>query len=94
MEKLRIELDKESEEEEDEGDKSKEKGEVEYDMVDINGLKRVILDRYKKMFEDKAFKHLKYNPMTIMDDFVFLSLFAGNDFLPRQNYMQIKNEKK
>lgn len=63
-------------------------------MVDINGLKRVILDKYKKMFDNKQIPNLKYNPMSIMDDFVFLSLFAGNDFLPRQNYMQIKVEKR
>jgi len=45
------------------------------------------------MFTNKQIAHLKYDPMALMDDFVFLSLFAGNDFLPRQNYMQIKNEK-
>ncbi|EAR99904.2 XRN 5'-3' exonuclease amine-terminal protein (macronuclear) [Tetrahymena thermophila SB210] len=67
--------------------------EREYDLVDINGLKRVILDKYKKMFDNKQVQNLKYNPMSLMDDFVFLSLFAGNDFLPRQNYMQIKSEK-
>lgn len=45
------------------------------------------------MFDNKQVQNLKYNPMSLMDDFVFLSLFAGNDFLPRQNYMQIKSEK-
>lgn len=61
--------------------------------MDINGLKRVILDNYKSLFDNKFPKYLKYDPMALMDDFVFLSLFAGNDFLPRQNYMQIKMER-
>ncbi|EGR28676.1 hypothetical protein IMG5_170600 [Ichthyophthirius multifiliis] len=63
---------------------------LKYEIIDINCLKRSLLKKYKETFERNEIINLMYNPMKILDDIVFLSLFAGNDFLPKQNYIYIK----
>ncbi|ETO22101.1 hypothetical protein RFI_15102, partial [Reticulomyxa filosa] len=62
---------------------------IPFQMLHFNTLREYLLkDEWSP--EALGYKHLTYNPERVLDDWVFLSYFVGNDFVPNLPFFYMR----
>jgi len=61
-----------------------------FELLEIAALRQMFMIQFRK-FADSGRLNVEYDVNRVIDDFIFVCMFVGNDFLPHVPHMEIDN---